>query len=298
VTRIGRILFQLPAQPGDMRVDRSPADGCTGPPYFAEQLHSRRDRSAPPHQGKEEPEFSSGHAYRLSTPQYRLSGGLEQNASEADRAREPRCGTGRKTASPSQQLFHTREQLTDDRGILVSGAIQLMRAEEVCFSACDRKRSGNLELVYDRPNLCDSIERLIGADIPRGGGRHRFEFRFILIVDDEDSRNASLVGAVSNAQAAGVRGMAVPTPAPAELLEGYDRRRVWTEEQIGSGMLLPDPEVPDRWYEVKSRCTGSDLFVTWPVFQKRASDGRGVSPRLSFQRFKTARDCLGPEIEV
>jgi hypothetical protein len=63
-------------------------------------------------------------------------------------------------------------------------------------------------------------------------------------------------------------------------------------------MLLPDPEVPDQWYEVKSRCTGSDLFVTSPVFQKRASDGRGVSPGLSFQRFETARDCLGPEIEV
>ena len=63
-------------------------------------------------------------------------------------------------------------------------------------------------------------------------------------------------------------------------------------------MLLPYREVLDQWYEVEFRGIGSDLFVTLPVFQKRASGGRGVSVRLSFQRFQSARDRLGPEIEV
>jgi hypothetical protein len=63
-------------------------------------------------------------------------------------------------------------------------------------------------------------------------------------------------------------------------------------------MLLPYREVPDRWYEAKFRGIGSDLFVTLPVFQKRASGGRGVSVRLSFQRFQSPRDCLGSQIEV
>jgi len=63
-------------------------------------------------------------------------------------------------------------------------------------------------------------------------------------------------------------------------------------------MLLPYREVLDRWYEVKCRATGSDLFVTLPVFQKRASGGRRVFLRLSFQRLQSPRDCFGPEIEV
>lgn len=92
--------------------------------------------------------------------------------------------------------------------------------------------------------------------------------------------------------------MSVPTPAEAELLGGYDRARWWAEEQIGSGMLLPDREVLDQWYEVEKRRIGGDCFVTPPVFQKRASGGRGVSLRLSFQRFQPTRDRVGAELEV
>lgn len=92
--------------------------------------------------------------------------------------------------------------------------------------------------------------------------------------------------------------MSVPTPAEAELLEGYDRTRWQAEEQIGSGMRLPYREVLDRWREMEKGGIGSDRFVTLPVFQKRASVGRCVSFRLSFQRFQTASNHLGSEVEV
>jgi hypothetical protein len=151
----------------------------------------------------------------------------------------------------------------------------------------------------DRPCFFDRIERFDLTELRCGSGRIRFVARFVLIVDDEDSRNASIVGTAAVCPGSCVvRGMSVPTPAGAELLEGYDRRRLWSEEQIGSGVLLPHREVLDRWYEVKFREIGSDLFVTPQVFQKRASGGRGVSVRLSFQRFQSPRDCLGAEIEV
>jgi len=151
----------------------------------------------------------------------------------------------------------------------------------------------------DRPCFFDRIERFDLTELRCGSGRIRFVARFVLIIDDEDSRNASIVGTAAVCPGSCVvRGMSVPTPAGAELLEGYDRRRLWSEEQIGSGVLLPHREVLDRWYEVKFREIGSDLFVTLPVFQKRASGGRGVSVRLSFQRFQSPRDSLGAEIEV
>lgn len=95
-----------------------------------------------------------------------------------------------------------------------------------------------------------------------------------------------------------VRDMSVPTLAEAELLGGYDRTRWWAEEQIGSGMLLPYPEVPDRWYEVEKRRMGGDHFVTPPVFQKRASGRRRVSVRLSFQQRQPTRNRVGAEIEM
>ncbi len=82
------------------------------------------------------------------------------------------------------------------------------------------------------------------------------------------------------AQGAVVRGMSVPTPAQARLVEGYDRRRKWAEEQIGSGMLLPYREVPDRWYEVKNGGSGSDLFVTLPCFKCERQAG-AESPCVS-----------------
>ena len=128
MTRICRILFQLPAQPSYMRVDSPPAHGGTGAPYLAEQLHSGRDGSPPSHQRKEEPEFRSGHPYRLTSPQYRLGGGLQEHAAEANRSSQPGGGTCGKTPSLTEQLFHSRNQLADDRSIRVSGTIQLIGA--------------------------------------------------------------------------------------------------------------------------------------------------------------------------
>jgi hypothetical protein len=111
-----------------MRVDSPPAHGGAGAPYLAEQLHSRRDRSPPSHQRKEEPEFRSSHPYRLTSPQYCLGGGLQEYAAEADRSSQPRGGTCGKTPRSTEQLFHSRNQLAHDRSVRVSGAIQLIGA--------------------------------------------------------------------------------------------------------------------------------------------------------------------------
>ena len=93
----------------------------------------------------------------------------------------------------------------------------------------------------------------------RGTDSIRFVSGSVLVVDDEDPRNASIVGARSSdstrsrgewtARRTLVTGMSVTTPAEAELLVGYDRRRGEAEEQIGSGTLVRHPEVLDRWYE-------------------------------------------------
>jgi hypothetical protein len=110
----------------------------------------------------------------------------------------------------------------------VSRTIQFTRANEVCFRAFDRKRSGDLKLMNDRPCFFDRIERFGLTELRCGSGRIRFVSRFVLIIDDEDSRKASIVGAAAECpESCVVGGMSVPTPAGAELLEGYDRRRLW-----------------------------------------------------------------------
>jgi hypothetical protein len=142
-----------------MRVDRAAAHGGARAPYLAEQLHSGCDRSPPSHEGEEEPEFRSGHPNRLPSAEYRLRSGLKQDAAEANRSGQSRRGTGGKTSSPAQQLLHSRDQLAYHRGVRVSRAIQLVRMNEVCLRACDRKRSGDLEFMYGWACLFDCIER-------------------------------------------------------------------------------------------------------------------------------------------
>jgi len=223
VPRVGRIIFQLPAQPGDMCIDGPPADCGAGSPYFAKQLHPGCDRTASPHQREKKPELRAGHSYRLSSPQYRLGSGLQKNAAEANGSRESRGSTGGKTAGSSQQLLHSRDQFAYDRGVGVSGTILFIPEHEI-FRAFDRKRSGDLKLVNDRPGFFDRIKRFDLTELRCGCGRMWFVSRFVLIVDDEDSRNASIVGTAAVCPGSCVvRGMSVPTPAGAELLEGYDR---------------------------------------------------------------------------
>ena len=97
--------------------------------------------------------------------------------------------------------------------------------------------------------------------------RHRWS-RFVFIVDDEDSRNASDVGGQSRQEPEGSTrsgdpgcggqatsvdtGMAATTPSQAGLFECYDRECCRGEEQIGSGMLLSTPEARDQWYELRN----------------------------------------------
>jgi hypothetical protein len=56
--------------------------------------------------------------------------------------------------------------------------------------------------------------------------------------------------------------MTTTTPTKAELLEGYIRAWRWREEQIGNGMPLSIPEVPERRYEVKNGGERGEDFVT------------------------------------
>ena len=76
----------------------------------------------------------------------------------------------------------------------MSGAIQFSAANEICFRAFHRKRGGNLKLMNHRMCLFDRIARFSRAELRGGCGGTRFVPRFVLIVDDEDSRNASVVG--------------------------------------------------------------------------------------------------------
>jgi hypothetical protein len=190
VPRVGRILFQFPAQPGDMRVDRAPADCGTGSPDFAEQLHAGCDRTATPHQREKKPELCAGHAYGLSSPQHRLSGRLQKDTAKANRPSQPRSSTGWKAAGSSQQIFHSSDQLAHNRGVRVSRAVQFIRAYAFSW-----ERSGDLKLVNDRAGLFDRIELFDLTGLRGSSGGIRFVSCFILIVDDEDSRNASIVGA-------------------------------------------------------------------------------------------------------
>ncbi len=52
--------------------------------------------------------------------------------------------------------------------------------------------------MYYRACLFDRIGRFDWTELRRGSGRVLFVFRCVLIVDDEDSRNASIVGATAD----------------------------------------------------------------------------------------------------
>jgi hypothetical protein len=136
-----------------MGVDRAPADRGTRSPHFPQELHARRDRTAPPHQCQQEPEFRTRHSHRLSSPQYGLSRWLEQHAAETDRSSQAGRCTRRKTTSSSQQLLHSRDELAYNRRIRVTSTIWLMRPNEVSFGALYRNRSGNLKLMDDGAGL-------------------------------------------------------------------------------------------------------------------------------------------------
>ena len=87
----------------------------------------------------------------------------------------------------------------------MSGTVQFISANEVGFRAFDRKGSGDLKLMNDRASLFHCFERFNRAGL-RGGSRGiRFVGRFILIVDDEDSRNASTVGKAERPGSCGQR---------------------------------------------------------------------------------------------
>jgi hypothetical protein len=197
VPRVGRIIFQLPAQPGDVGIHGAPADCGAGPPHLTEQLHARCDRTAAPHQSEKKPELGAGYAHRLPSPQHRLGSRLQEDAAEANRSSQSRGGTGGKAASSSQQLFHSSDQLAYDRGVRVSGTVQFTGANEICLRAFYGKRSGDLKLVNDGPGFFDRIERFNLTKLRQGSGGSRLISCFILIVDDEDSRNASIVDAAA-----------------------------------------------------------------------------------------------------
>ena len=105
----------------------------------------------------------------------------------------------------------------------MSGTIR--RAKELCFTAFYRKRSRDLKFVNNGTCFFDRIERFNRTQVWRHICGVRLGCGFILIVDDEDSRNASIVGVEAERPGAVVRGMSVPTPGQAGLLEGYDRRQ-------------------------------------------------------------------------
>jgi hypothetical protein len=99
----------------------------------------------------------------------------------------------------------------------MSCAVHFIGWTQIRVGAFGRKRSGDLKLVNDRACLFDGIERFDRGELRRGSSSVRFVSRFVLIVDDEDSRNASIMGvSAGTPQGAVVRGMSVPTPAEAE----------------------------------------------------------------------------------
>ncbi len=195
--RVGRVIFELPAQPGDMGVDCASADCGAGSPHLAKQLHPRCDCTPASHQREKKPELRAGHAYRLSSPQNRLGGRLQKDAAEANRSSQSCSSTGGEAAGSSQQLFHSGNQLAYDRCVSVSGTVQFTGTSEICFPAFDGERSGDLKLMNDRPCFFDRIERCDPIKSRRGSRGIDLVSCFILIVDDENSRNASIVGAAA-----------------------------------------------------------------------------------------------------
>ncbi len=263
-----------------MSVHGAPADGGAGSPHLAQELHAGCDRTTAPHKCEEEAELRTRDSHRLSSAQDRLRRRLQEDAPEANRSSESGRSTRGQTASSSKQLFHPGDQLAYDGSVRVSGTIQFVEADDVCFGGLDWKRGGYLKLMDDRACLCGRFERFNRTRLRRGSRGIRFVSCLILIVDDEDSRNASIVNAQPKAQGAGASCMSEPTPADAGLLDGHDRRRWWAEEQIGSGLLLPYLEALDRWYEAEFGEIGGDLFVTRRCFKNERQPG-GAPPCVS-----------------
>jgi hypothetical protein len=115
--------------------------------------------------------------------------------------------------------------------------------------------------VYDRPRFRHRVQTRGVLRLRLLRNRGRVAAGFILVVYDQNSRIASIVGGQRCGRSAGSTrsggpgcggqatsvntGMAVTTPTEADLLEGYDRSSPRGEKQIGSGMLLSTPEAPD-----------------------------------------------------
>jgi hypothetical protein len=274
VSRIGGIFFQLSPQACDMRVDRSAAHRSTGAPDLLQQLDPGGDGSTPPHQGEQQPEFGTGDLHRLTPPKNRPGCRLYENASELDGACEAGCSTGGQPACPLQQLFDPGNQLPHNRGIPMSSSFAL--SERAVSLSVLQRRHVYLELVHHGPDLRLSLVR---ADVSWGVVIQRaikLKARLFLVVDDENSRNASSCGTALRpalpSRAGAVMmcvgtGMSDATPTGTELLDGYDRTGLRREKQIGSGMPLSIREVCDLWYEAKERGGSREHFVTRLVFQ-------------------------------
>lgn len=288
-----------------MCVDRSAAHRGTSTPHLFQQLDPRGDGSTAPHQRQQQSEFGACDLDRLTPPENRPCCRLHKNASELDGAREASCSTGGQPACPLQQLLDPGDQLPYNRGIPMSGPVAM--GERAGAIRLLQRRHIHLELVHHRPDL---RLRLDSADVSCGGVIERtveLEARLFLVIDDENSRNASIVqdsaAAALPTRAGAVMmcvgtGMSDATPTATELLEGYDRTGLRGEKQIGSGMLLSILEVRDLRYEAKERGGPREHFVTRLVFQSWASGKISRWIRLSFQRCEPPGDHLGAEIKV
>lgn len=259
------IFLQLSAQPGNVSVDRSAAHRSAGPPDLPQELQPRGNGSAASHERQQEPELGTGYPHRLAAAQDRLGGWLQENASETDCPGQTGGGPGRQPPGLLKQLLYSCDQLTHHGGIRVSGSVEVCRTSSA-VTRLSGLRCGDLKLVDDRPGI--GANAWAFSRELRRPCKIRFDSGFVLVVNDENSRNASIVGGrrctsaqhppgavVRGVRADDVQGhcMTVTTPAGAELLEGYDRLCWPGQEQIGSGMPLGIPEAPDRWYEVKER---------------------------------------------
>jgi hypothetical protein len=274
MSRIGGIFFQLSPQACDMRIDRSAAHRSTSTPYLFQQLDPGGDGSTPPHQRQQQPEFGTCDLDRLTPPKNGPGCRLYQNVSELDGAREASCSTGGQPACPLQQLLDPGNQLPHNRGIAMSSSVAL--TERAVSLSVLQRRHVYLELVHHWPDLRLSLAR---ADVSCSVVIQRaieLKARLFLVIDDENSRNASSCGTAPRpalpSRAGAVMmcvgiGMSDATPTETELLEGYDRTGLRREEQIGSGMLLSIREERDLWYEAKERGGSREHFVTPLVFQ-------------------------------
>jgi hypothetical protein len=114
MARIGGVLFQLATQSGDVGVHGTPANGGAGSPDLAQQLHPGGDGAPSPHESEKQPELGIRHPHRLTSAQNCLGRGFEQHIAEPDRPGQTGRGPGWEPTSLAQQLFHSRDQITND----------------------------------------------------------------------------------------------------------------------------------------------------------------------------------------